>query len=141
MKLHTLAETLWGSASTAHLNERSLPTLGGYMGQSLAGAIATSTHGTDFEIASLASMVQAIHLVGPGAEEYWLERPRTPVTTDRSLRENLPDWSNVINVIGEDAPFLAAVVSVGRCGVVYSYIIEVEPAFLQKGVGDKRESK
>ncbi len=99
------------------------------MGQSLAGAISTSTHGTDFEIASLASMVRAIHLVGPGAEEYWLERRGAPVTTDRSLRENLPDWVNTINVIREDAPFLAALVSVGRCGVVYSYIIEVEPAF------------
>src|SRR5262249_25927086 len=68
IKLHELAWQLWARGF-------SLPTLGGALGQSLAGAISTSTHGSDIELPPLPGMVRAIHLVSPTGQEFWLEHP------------------------------------------------------------------
>jgi FAD/FMN-containing dehydrogenase len=43
-----------------------MPTLGGSNGQSIAGAIATGTHGANVNARPIADAVAAIHLVGPG---------------------------------------------------------------------------
>lgn len=122
IKLHQLAEQLWAK-------NRSLPTLGGSIGQSLAGVIMTSTHGADLKHSSVAGMVRAIHLVGTNGQQYWLEDPKRPVTSNYSLSRYLPRYSRNLRIIRETEAFQSALVSVGRCGIVYSYIIEVEDHF------------
>ena len=51
-----------------------MPTLGGANGQTLAGAFSTGTHGSDVDLPPIADGVRAIHMVGPGGQEWWLER-------------------------------------------------------------------
>jgi FAD/FMN-containing dehydrogenase len=53
---------------------RALPTLGGSGGQSLAGVLATGSHGGDVHMPPLGDAVAAIHLIGPGGQEWWIER-------------------------------------------------------------------
>lgn len=102
-------------------------TLGGANGQTLAGAISTSTHGGDPLIPPLPDVVQAIHLVTDGGRELWIERASAPVTTDAGLHAVLPCKDTTI--VRNDDTFNAVLVSVGRCGVIYSFVLKVTQAF------------
>ena len=71
-----------------------MPTLGGSNGQSLAGAISTSTHGGEWNQPPFPDVVRAVHLVTEGGRELWIESARNPVTKADSdsvaLRAVLP---------------------------------------------------
>ena len=106
-----------------------MPTLGGSNGQVLAGASSTSTHGGDWEQPPLPDVVRAIHLVGEGGDEKWIE-PSTgarQLTVDDRLEAVLPCAD--AEIIRDDAVFDAARVACGRFGVIYSLVLEVERAF------------
>jgi hypothetical protein len=60
--------------------------MGGADEQSLAGAISTGTHGSDVELKPLADVVQAIHLMGAGAQQHWIERESRITTEEGVLR-------------------------------------------------------
>lgn len=122
IKIHALATALWDK-------ELSIPTLGGSMGQSIAGAISTGTHGTDIDLPPIAAMVRAIHLVAPGGNEYWLEHPDRPIASAASLKSNYGDWHDSIKVRRDADMFNAALVSVGRCGFIYAYVLEAVTRF------------
>jgi hypothetical protein len=122
-KLYVVNETLAGQ-TTPWLT---VPTLGGSHGQSIAGAVSTCTHGSDFEYSSLVDMVQAIHLVGPGGQEFWIEGSAAR-TTDDSLRQ-YPAWDDDIEVIRDDEVFSSALVAAGRFGIIYSYLVRLEEGF------------
>ncbi|MGE0352389.1 MAG: FAD-binding protein [Gemmatimonadales bacterium] len=122
IKIHALAAELWQRGF-------SIPTLGGSMGQSIAGAIGTGTHGTDLGRPPVSGMVRAIHLVTAGGHEFWLEHPDRPVASIDALRQGYDGWHDSIKVLRDDAPFRAALVSAGRLGVIYSYVLEVEPRY------------
>ena len=113
-----------------------MPTLGGNLGQSIAGAISTGTHGSDIDLPPLAEMVRAIHLVSPGGCEYWLEHPDRPIASRSSLQLNYADWHESMTWRRNADAFNAALVGAGRCGLIYSYVLEVEPAYqLRKDSG------
>ncbi len=104
-----------------------LPTMGGSGGQTLAGAISTSVHGGDFNLAPLPDMVQAIHLVGPGGKQYWIER-RVPITDRQRLAAILTNVDER-NIIYDDDWFNSVLVSMGCMGIIYSFVIEVEDQY------------
>ncbi len=89
-----------------------LPTMGGAGGQTIVGAFSTGTHGGDWQSPPLADAVEAIHLIGPGAQEYWTERigARGPLTKDAGLRGLYPG----ITIVRDPDFFNAVLVSVGR---------------------------
>ena len=116
-------------------------TLGGSNGQSLAGAISTSTHGSDIDLPPIADVVRAIHLVGPGGQEWWIERSGTRAITDRSRMDQARFAGLLcddIRIEYDDLLFNAALVSVGRMGIVYSYVVKVTDAFMLR---QRREKK
>lgn len=102
-------------------------TLGGSQGQTLAGALSTSTHGGDVGQTPLADVVRAVHLVTEDGQEMWVESASDPLTTDARLRPKFacPDGQ----IIRDDELLQALQVSVGRFGVIYSYVLEVRPKF------------
>jgi len=104
-----------------------MPTLGGSNGQSLAGAISTSTHGGDWKEPPFPDFVRAIHLVTDGGRELWIERDTAPITTDDGLRRVLTCKDT--EIVRSDAIFNATLVSFGRFGVIYSFVLEVCKAF------------
>lgn len=116
-------------------------TLGGSNGQSLAGAISTGTHGSDVDLPPLADAVQAIHLVGPGGQEWWIERSGSRGITDPARMAQARSAGllcNSIRIEYDDLLFNAVLVSVGRMGVVYSYVVRVRDAFLLEQVREKK---
>ena len=84
-----------------------LLTLGGSQGQTLAGAISTSTHGSDLDQPPLPEVVQAIHLVTTGGREVWIESASEPVTADdHALRFELK--CDDVQIIRDDSLLRAA---------------------------------
>jgi hypothetical protein len=117
-----------------------LATMGAGAGQSLAGALSTSTHGADFMVPPLVEWVRALHLVGPLGREWWLTPANSVFTGGEVLQ--LSGWPAWGEILANDDAFNAAKVAVGRMGVIYSMILEVvEPYTLIEvthvGVGAK----
>jgi hypothetical protein len=104
------------------------PTLGGAGGQSIAGAVSTGTHGADVARPPIGDYMHAMVLVGSGGVVRLLQRDGNPPVVDfgrlRSNLSNAVDPSTVLDATGTQA-FDAAVVSAGRFGVVYAYVMEV----------------
>jgi hypothetical protein len=120
----------------AQLDARGLamPTLGGSNGQSIVGAFSTSTHGADFHEPPFCDLVHAMHVVGPGGQEYWIERESAPITSSARLGRALPCPDTLI--IRDDEAFDAMVVGFGRFGIIYSVVLEAVPAY---SLGQQRD--
>ena len=101
--------------------------LGGRNGQSLAGALSTSTHGGDWKEPPLPDFVRAIHLVTDGGRELWIERSSEPITQDDRLQPVLACADT--EIVRNDETFNAAIVACGRLGVIYAFVLEVRSAF------------
>jgi hypothetical protein len=116
------------AALNAQLAARNLamPTLGGSNGQSIVGALSTSTHGADFEEPPFCDLIHAIHLVGVDGQEYWIERASAPITSNARLGRVLPCPDTL--VVRDDDLFDAVAVGLGRFGIIYSVILETVPA-------------
>lgn len=103
-----------------------LSVLGGSSGQTLAGAISTSVHGADFRLGPISDYVRAIHLVGPGGVQHWIER--SAGITDRAELSKALGIAEA-NIHQDDDWFNSVVVSVGSMGIIYALIMEVEPQY------------
>ncbi|MCK0511473.1 FAD-binding protein [Aromatoleum buckelii] len=102
----------------------SLPTMGDGGGQSLVGAISTSTHGADLQVPPLVDWIRAVHLVTASGREAWITPANSPFA-NATVVGQIPDWCTDARFIAEDAVFSAARLGVGRTGVVYSVVLEV----------------
>ncbi|MGI9170344.1 MAG: hypothetical protein ACR2FH_09240, partial [Caulobacteraceae bacterium] len=115
-------------------------TSGGSPGATLAGALATATHGGEFRSPLLADCVRAIHLVGPGGQHWWIEGD-TPVADEAKLKAHYlkkyniggirfvgGGWSDISGLTGQDV-LDAVAVSMGTMGVVYSVVLAVREQF------------
>jgi hypothetical protein len=104
----------------------SMPTLGGGVPQSVAGAIGTASHGSTLRLPPIADFVRAIHFVGPGGVQWWLEpssaRITEPAQMEALRREGILD--PCIRIRYDDDLFDAVLVSFGAAGIIYSVIIE-----------------
>jgi hypothetical protein len=111
-----------------------LPTHGGAGGQSLAGAISTGTHGGDAARGPIGDYVHGMVLVGSGGRLRVLQREAEPgmprvvdvAALESSLRREgvLADGERVEDV-EDPALFHSAIVSVGRFGLVWAYVVEL----------------
>lgn len=106
---------------------------GGSPGATLAGTLATATHGGEFNWPLLVDMVRAIHLVGPGGEEWWIEGNESiaELSALQSIYPNIDDehfiaagWRGPHDITAADV-LNSVIVSLGAMGVVYSMVIEV----------------
>jgi len=120
-----------------NLDQRNLaiPTMGAGGAQSIIGAISTGTHGSDVRKPPPSDYIRAIHLIGPGGQEWWIEPSEGLTTTDQL--SNLPDWCVDTKIIQEDAFFQAALVSMGRMGVIYAIIFEAPNQSILEQRADK----
>jgi hypothetical protein len=112
------------------------PTLGGAGGQTVIGALSTGTHGGDFDRPPVADSVVALHIVVDGGKHYWIEPAlddRTPFIDEAKLRSfyGQPQFGGPGNfeVLYDTQAFGAALVQVGRFGVVYSAVLKVLPQY------------
>jgi hypothetical protein len=121
----------------AHQSPRmSLLAISGSPGATLAGALSSATHGAEFNWPLLVDTVKAVHLVGPGGLQWWIEGDQ-PIADPQQLRAAYPDIApeRIIrgtDAIGGIAPqdwLNAAIVSLGSVGVIYSVVLQVVPQF------------
>jgi hypothetical protein len=106
-------------------------------GATLAGALSTATHGGEFNTPLLVDCVRAVHLVGPGGEEWWIEGNQA-IADQAKLQARYPKidaahfiaagWNGIPGLTSEDV-LEAVVVSMGTMGVIYSMVISVVPQF------------
>ncbi|NHZ83261.1 hypothetical protein F2P44_28900 [Massilia sp. CCM 8695] len=113
---------------------------GGSPGATLAGTLSTATHGGEFKWPLLMDRVKAIHLVGPGGVEWWIEGSET-IAEQSALAAVYPNIDSAHFIAGawthsecgqtyiaEDV-LRAVTVSMGTMGVIYSVVLEVVPAY------------
>jgi hypothetical protein len=110
----------------AHLQslQLALPNMGGFDGQTVAGVISTSTHGSGLRFGPLSDLVRSVELVGAGGTVYRIE-PGDGVTDPDAYQARYPD----IVLEQDDRWFHAAVVGMGCMGLIYSVILAVRPLF------------
>jgi hypothetical protein len=110
-----------------------LKTLGGSGGQSIAGVVSTSTHGGDVALPPIPDMVRGIHLVGAGGAEFFIQKGGINAIVDINLLAlNMPCVAE--RIVSDDKLFDAALVSVGRMGIIYSLVIEVVDQFILREI-------
>jgi len=108
----------------------------GSPGATLAGTLSTATHGGEFRWPLLVDRVRAIHLVGPGGEEWWIEGDAS-IANHEGLQSVYPNidrqhfiagnWSQD-DLTAQDV-LNAVIVSMGTMGVIYSVVLEVVPQY------------
>lgn len=125
----------------------------GSPGATLAGAIATSTHGAELQDDLLVDTVMAIHLVGADGKQWWLEGDESiadpaalavhyPDLNGRIITKSMPPTGVTaagVAVTAEQA-LRSVAVSLGAMGVVYSVVLKVFPQFGVRQVVKARQS-
>jgi L-gulono-1,4-lactone dehydrogenase len=97
-----------------------LSQMGGYDAQTVAGVMATSTHGSGLEFGPIADSVHSLDVVASGGRVIRIERADGPTDPDAFTRWELRK---------DDDAFNAAAVGMGCLGLIYAATIAVEPEY------------
>jgi hypothetical protein len=103
-----------------HSQGAALPNMGGFDGQTIAGVISTSTHGSGIQFGPLSDLVRSIDLVAAGGRVYRIEPEDGPTETAPRGYE----------LIRDNFTFECARVGIGCLGLIYAVAIEVVPSYL-----------
>jgi L-gulono-1,4-lactone dehydrogenase len=114
------------SELNSHLQAQglALPNMGGFDGQTVAGVISTSTHGSGIAFGPLSDLVRSLDLVAARGAVYRIE-PNGGITHASAYSASYPGH----RLVQDDDWFDAAVVGVGCMGLIYSVILAVRPLF------------
>jgi hypothetical protein len=107
-----------------------LPQMGGYDGQTIAGVVSTSTHGSGLSWGPFPDLVRSLDLVVAYGEVVRVE-PADGLT-DRAKFDAVFDGAR--RLIQDDDTFAAAVCGMGCMGIVHAFVIEVREKFWLKEV-------
>ena len=100
----------------------SIVNMGGIDHQTLAGAIATGTHGSGIDLPPVHGMVCSILLVSGSGDVYRIE-PSNGISDPSLFNEE------GVTLVQNDDDFYSVLVSLGCMGIVYSYILQVEKLY------------
>ncbi len=105
--------------SWAEARDRSIAVCGSYLGQSVAGAMATGVNGSTLGQGGFQNQIRGIHLVtGPG-RSVWIEDSACPALSDATALRFADE------VIRDAAVFAAALVHLGAMGIVNGVLFEL----------------
>ena len=93
---------------------RSLHTSGTHLGASVAGLIATSSHGSRLGYGGIQNQVAGLMLVTGAQRSVWIEPASRPLLSDASAAA----LDDAISIIRDDAMFADALVHLGGMGIV-----------------------
>ncbi len=129
-----LARVLSGSTirtlnSYFDLQNLAFPSLGGYDAQTIAGATMTATHGSSLNYGPISSAIASMQVVSYDGKVFQIE-PTDGITDPAQFSGVLlEDPSIPVELIQDDETFQAMQVSIGSMGVVYAYVLKLEPKF------------
>ncbi|XP_038061939.1 uncharacterized protein LOC119732483 [Patiria miniata] len=111
----------------------SLPCMGNYAGQTIAGIISTSTHGTGQDYPTMSNFVAELHMIICGGIEVRVRIPREgeideDFETVRRRVEAAKYGDPVLDIHSTDV-FRAAAVGFGSLGVIYSVTLTCVPVY------------
>ncbi|MET0973283.1 MAG: FAD-binding protein [Thermoleophilaceae bacterium] len=112
-----------------HASGRALHQMGGYDGQTVAGVVATSTHGSGIGLGPICDFVRSFDLVAAGGVVHRVE-PADGPTDPVAYAARYPDA--VLHQ--DDAFFDAALVGMGCLGVMHSAMLSVRERYWLKEV-------
>ena len=101
-----------------------LKNMGGYDGQTLAGVISTSTHGSGLTLGSFPSFVEALVVVKGDGQMVQIEKANG--ITDAVKFASL---GGDVQLIQNDKIFNASIVGVGCLGIIYAVILRVRSQY------------
>ena len=107
-----------------------LPQMGGYDGQTIAGVVSTSTHGSGLHWGPFPDLVRSLELVVAGGEVVRVE-PAAGLTDPAKFDAV---FGGARRLVQDDDTFAAAVCGMGCMGIVYAFVIEVREKFWLKEV-------
>ncbi|MBK9731900.1 MAG: FAD-binding protein [Chitinophagaceae bacterium] len=110
----------------AELEKRKLAivNMGGVYHQTLAGAIATGTHGTGLGLPAVSGAVRSMVLVASNGRKFRIE-PEGGISDPFKQHQMEPE----ITLVQNTTDFNAALVHLGCFGIIYSYVVEVLPEY------------
>ncbi|MEM9022789.1 MAG: D-arabinono-1,4-lactone oxidase, partial [Bacteroidota bacterium] len=130
---------------TLEKNDLGLPNMGGYDGQTIVGAISTSTHGSGITLGPFPDMLHSLVIAttgtwngtiisgaSSGPVNYYRIEPTNGITDPASYRQHQDHYryqGRDIQLIQDDDCFHAVMVNMGTMGVIYSITIEVMQAY------------
>jgi len=100
-----------------------LPTMGASNGQTIVGAMSTSTHGSANTVGAIPDYILGLHVVAEGGQDYWIERASQPAMSDAFV-----SWLGA-TLIRDDDLFLSAVVGFGSFGLIHAVAFKAEPLY------------
>jgi hypothetical protein len=134
-RLQELAD--WAGASVRGL---SIKTSGTHMGMTLAGGIATASHGSRLGFGGIQNMIAGMLIVVGETEAVWLEPESAPVMSAAGLAAMTSDrLTNLdqrsLRCIRNDAMFEDALVHLGCMGIVVAVAVRLVPDQLFERIG------
>lgn len=102
----------------------SLSACGASNGQTIAGAIATGTHGAALAFGAIQDAVAGLHLIISPDKHIYLERKSYPVVSPSFVAKIGAE------LVQDDEAFYAAVVSFGSFGFIHGVMLETEDEYL-----------
>ena len=111
--------TLSDLVSWSEQRDRSIKTCGSYLGQSIAGAMATSVNGSALGYGGFQNQICGIHLLVGQSSSVWVERQSKPALADKVA------LSFADRIIRDDAIFEDCLVHLGAMGIVNGVLFEL----------------
>jgi hypothetical protein len=116
------------SALVDHLDapgsRRTLITVGGTAGDTLAGVISTGVHGSQPHQTPLSDSVLGLLIIAEEGKLHWIQRKGGPVA-----RGDVPFDGFDGEVVSDDEVMDAAVLSLGCFGIIYAVLVRTEPLY------------
>jgi hypothetical protein len=94
--------------------------MGGYDGQTIAGATSTATHGSGIEFPPLCDIIESVEIIPSDGHLYRIE-PSSGITDPAAFAKRHPD----IRLLQDDKTFYSVIVGIGCMGVITSVILRV----------------
>lgn len=111
----------------------SIKTCGSYLGQSIAGSMATAVNGSSLGYGGFQNQIRGIHFVTGGNRSVWVEPASSPVLAD-AVAASFAD-----EVIRDDAVLEDCLVHLGGMGIVNGVVFELVPRDMFSVVRIKRK--
>jgi L-gulono-1,4-lactone dehydrogenase len=108
------------------LNQRGLAliNMGGFDGQTLAGVISTSTHGSGLSLGAFPSFVEALIVINADGQMMQIEKAGGITDPAKFAAQG-----GGIQLVQDDRVFNASVVGVGCLGIIYAVILRVRSQY------------
>ncbi|MFC4294946.1 hypothetical protein ACFO0A_07705 [Novosphingobium tardum] len=111
---------IWQLSEFAEARDRAIFTCGSYMGQSMAGSIATGVNGSRLGYGAIQNMIRGLHFVTAPDRSVYVEPASRPVLSDAAALVFADE------VIRDDAIFDGCLVHLGGMGVVNGLVVELD---------------